>query len=192
MTGSLKPGAHHNIQSTWQPGTRLSMLQMIVVTLRCSIPGGSGLSAAAAFCFLLQHFEWSPVHSVATALERRHPHRYPELKVFFEEDRRAPKSDTFASSIIYNPTVQRKPGNATTYGLECGSCSLSDVHNFSTVWLADADPGFASVSAMNFSISPADVLAHIPDWKNIPFSSIGLLDGVPIGPLIAVLWLLDC
>ena len=36
---------------------------------------------------------------------------------------------------------------------------------------------------MNFTIPASDVTGHLPDWVFIPFEDIGLVKGVPIGPL---------
>lgn len=53
--------------------------------------------------------------------------RYPPLRTFFQDDRKAPKSNVFNASIVYNPTLSRAVGNASVYGYECASCALNDV-----------------------------------------------------------------
>ena len=113
--------------------------------------------------------------------------RYPELRTFWTEDRFAPKTNTFASSIIYNPTVKRKAGNESEFGFSCKGCDgLTDVQGTKTVWLAGQDPGFASVIGMNFTIADLGaVRAKIPEWVAIDFDAIGLLQGAPVGPAVA-------
>ena len=103
------------------------------------------------------------------------------------EDRFAPKTNTFASSIIYNPTVKRKAGNESEFGFSCKGCDgLTDVQGTKTVWLAGQDPGFASVIGMNFTIADLGaVRAKIPEWVAIDFDAIGLLQGAPVGPAVA-------
>ena len=110
--------------------------------------------------------------------------RYPELRSFWVEDRLAPKTNTFANSIVYNPTVPRTWGNESEHGFDCRACDgLGDVLGTATVWLTDTDPGFASVDAMAFSLARAKVVDKMPGRVEIDFKSIGLMDnGNGIGP----------
>ena len=110
--------------------------------------------------------------------------RYPELRKFWVENRFAPKTNTFANSIVYNPTVPRTRGNESEHGFDCRACDgLSDVLGTATVWMTDTDPGFASVDEMDFSLPRAKVVDKIPGWVEIDFKAIGLLkNGKGIGP----------
>ena len=110
--------------------------------------------------------------------------RYPELRMFWSEDRFAPKSNTFANSIVYNPTISRTRGNESEHGFDCRACdNLTDVQGTTSVWLAEADPGFASVDGMDFTLPRDKVVGKIPGWVEIDFKIIGLLNnGKRVGP----------
>lgn len=102
--------------------------------------------------------------------------RYPELRAFWTEDRLAPKSNTFAASIVYNPTVNRTKGNESEHGFDCSACNLTDVHGTATIWLPNKDPGFTSMDTMDFSLPSSKVVGKIPGWVEIDFKLIGLLN----------------
>eukprot|EP00040_Diaphanoeca_grandis_P026996 m.152394 g.152394 ORF g.152394 m.152394 type:complete len:739 (-) comp30805_c1_seq2:189-2405(-) len=105
--------------------------------------------------------------------------RYPELRTFWSENRRMPKSNVFKSAIVYNPTVVRGATdndvdrNMSSRGFGCEACPMSDVTS-TNVWLTNkTNPGFSNVSAMNFTIDVATVRQQIPNWESIDFDSIG-------------------
>jgi hypothetical protein len=103
--------------------------------------------------------------------------QYPELRNFWTEDRRSPKSNTFSKAIVYNPSIKRGSSydeisrNFSSGGFACGDCARSDIAS-KYVWLADANPGFADISRMNFSLQSV-VRGHIPQWQLIDFDAIG-------------------
>ena len=93
--------------------------------------------------------------------------RCPGLANFWTEDRRAPKTHTFSNNLEYNPSVPRGSSfdyvgrNFSARGFACQSSAMADIAS-EHVWLARADPGFASVARMNFSLPASRVRAHIP------------------------------
>jgi hypothetical protein len=60
-------------------------------------------------------------------------------------------------------------------------CSLHDLHP-AGLWLTAADPGFANVTGMNFTIvNDSKVKLQIPGWEPIDFDAIGL-ESNKVGP----------
>ena len=108
--------------------------------------------------------------------------RYPEVARIWTEDRCAPKTNIFRNNLEYNPSVacgssyDYTSRNFSARGSACQSCAMADIAS-EYVWLARADPGFASVACMNFSLPASRVWAHIPGWREIVFATIGLLPG---------------
>ena len=86
----------------------------------------------------------------------------------------------YSNNLAYNPSVPRGSSfdyisrNFSARGFACQDCAMADIAS-EHVWLARADPGFASVARMNFSLQASRVRPHIPGWREIDFAAIGLL-----------------
>jgi hypothetical protein len=132
----------------------------------------------AQYDLLLPKWKAAFAQANASGMLPRFFARYPELRTFWDEDRRAPKSNTFSRAIIYNPTVPRGGSfnevtrNFSSRGFACDQCAASDIVS-QYVWLAAADPGFGDISKMNFSLAVSRVRDHIPAWREIDFDAIG-------------------
>ena len=139
-----------------------------------------GMMLSSQYEELVPKWEAAFAEAKANGMLPRLIARYPELATFWTEDRREPKTNTFSNNLAYNPSVPRGSSfdyisrNFSARGFACQDCAMADIAS-EHVWLARADPGFASVARMNFSLQASRVRPHIPGWREIDFAAIGLL-----------------
>ncbi|MCX6908837.1 MAG: right-handed parallel beta-helix repeat-containing protein [Verrucomicrobia bacterium] len=108
-----------------------------------------------------------------------HVTKYPELKKFWDEERRFPTSNTYERNSVWNPTRpliaswvrgrKQLPAKAAD-GVVEEYAGLSKCDN----WVTDKDPGFVNAAGGDYTLAPeAEVFRTIPGFKPIPFREIG-------------------
>jgi hypothetical protein len=106
----------------------------------------------------------------------KYPHyeRYPELKIFFNEDRAVVDTNRFERNLVYNPNMEIAiEGPCDTLGAPEDKGMLTQLDNN---WVAQSDPGFVDYANGDLELKKdAALFNQIPGFQPIPFHEIGLI-----------------
>ena len=109
------------------------------------------------------------------------PHiaKYPEMKNFWQEDRRYPTTNPYERNVVWNPTrplvVPQNKGKKKKQILFADGATEDYAGLIKTNnWTATVDPGFINATNNDYTLKAgAEVFKQIPGFKAIPFKEIG-------------------